>query len=332
MTKIFTATNRFALESGESIATLQLAYTLHGELTPSSKIVWVFHALTASSDPTQWWDGLIGTDKCFDPQHYTIICVNLPGSCYGSTGPLSIDADTNQPYYQNFPVFSTSDIINSFKLLKDYLNIDKIHIGIGASMGGQHLLQWAVDEPNTFEYIIPIACNAKQSAWSLAIDAAQRLAIEADASFKEKNEKAGINGMKAARALALVHYRTYTSFEEKQKSPDHNAESYQRYQSNKLAERFNAFSYYTLSLTRTTYNLSKNYKSIGRALSRISAKTLIIGIESDGLFPLHEQQTLADNIKEAQLSVIHSIYGHDAFLVEYEQISKAIRHFLNDGV
>jgi len=327
MVEQYTYNDSFTLESGATLPSLQLGYTVLGDLASGKKIVWVFHALTASSDPLQWWQGLIGDNKCFSPSDYTIICVNLPGSCYGSTGPLSINSETGKPYYNTFPVFSTKDIVKAFGLLRNYLGVQKIHIGIGASMGGQHLLQWAIEEPALFEHIIPIACNARQSAWSLAIDAAQRLAIEADPSFKQEDIKGGEAGMKAARAIAMVHYRTYDSFLQKQ-SAQGNAESYQRYQADKLAERFNAYSYYTLSLTRSTYDLSRDYSSIQEALRRITAKTLVIGVESDGLFPLPEQQFLAANIANARLFIVHSIYGHDAFLVEYDQLTAAIKDFL----
>lgn len=328
MTETYIHKEDFILEDGSSISGLELAYTILGELKPGRKIVWIFHALTATSDPRQWWDGLVGDGKLFNEKDYTIIGVNLPGSCYGSTGPLSVNPNTGQPYYHSFPVFSTKDVVKAFQLVKDHLGIKQVHIGVGASMGGQHLLQWAVDEPGFFENIIPIACNAKQSAWSLAIDAAQRLAIEADGTWIESHPEAGINGMKAARAIALVHYRTFKSFEDRNKSAEQNAETYQRYQANKLAERFNAFSYYNLSLSRATYDLSKGYPGLEEALKRITANTFVIGIETDGLFPVTEQQFLAEQINDAKLSVIASDYGHDGFLVEYEKISNLISEFL----
>jgi homoserine O-acetyltransferase len=227
-------------------------------------------------------------------------------------------------------VFSVKDVVRAFGLVRAHLGIQRIYLGIGASMGGQHLLQWAVDEPGLFEHIIPIACNARQSAWALAIDAAQRMAIEADATWPQADEQAGTNGMKAARALALVHYRSYQSFAGK----NHNAaaaqdaETYLRYQALRLAERFNAFSYYNLSLQRRTYDLSAGYGSAEAALQRITARCLVLGIANDGLFPLAEQAFLAAHIPSARLEVIESIYGHDAFLVEYEQLTRHISAFL----
>jgi homoserine O-acetyltransferase len=322
MAEIFTYHQTFTLQNGATLPRLELGYTILGELNPNSKVVWVFHALTANSDPSLWWDGLVGEGKLFNSSAYTIICVNIPGSCYGSSGPLSVNPVTKEHYLHSFPVFSVVDIVKAFQLLKNFLGIQKIHIGIGASMGGQHLLQWAADEPELFENIIPIACNARQSAWSLAIDAAQRLAIEADTSWKENIITAGINGLKAARALALVHYRTYLGFEEKNISATSNAETYQRYQAQKITERFNAFSYYNLSLSRSTHNVENELKNI-------FANTLVIGIESDGLFPLLEQEYLTENIPNAKMATIHSKYGHDAFLVETDQLTAIIKKFLS---
>jgi homoserine O-acetyltransferase/O-succinyltransferase len=331
MTKTFKFNEQFVLESGKSIEGLELCYTMLGNLHENAKVVWVFHALTASSNPLQWWSGLVGDGKLFNDKNYCIICVNLPGSCYGSTGPLSINPQTSTPYYHNFPTFSVKDIVCAFDVLRKKLNINKIHVGIGASMGGQHLLQWAIDMPELFEHLIPIATNAQQSPWSLAIDTAQRLAIEADVTWKTDTEQAGVHGMKAARAMAMIQYRTYDSFSQKSSTEEGTAETYQKYHSEKLADRFNAYSYYTMSLSRATYNVGKYYQDdVKAALARITARTLVIGITTDQLFPIQEQKYLAANIKNASLFTMDSIYGHDAFLVEYPPLEKGISHFLHD--
>jgi homoserine O-acetyltransferase len=320
MMHIFKYKQAFLLDNKTSINGLELGYTIIGSLSPDSKIVWVFHALTANCDPSLWWPGLVGENSFFNPGDYTIICVNIPGSCYGSTGPLSEDPETGKPYWHQFPVFSVPDIIRAFQLAKEHLQIKKIHIGIGASMGGQHLLQWACMEPGLFENSIVIA-NAVQSAYGLAIDAAQRLAIEADCSWQESHVDAGKNGMKAARAMALVQYRSYQSFASRNYSDTESAETYQRYQAKKIAERFNAFSYYNLSLSRNTHDVEKD-------LNKIEARTLVIGFASDSLFPVSEQEYLAENIKNSFLEIIQSPYGHDSFLVETKQITNCIKKFL----
>ena len=333
--KVFTYNNPFTLESGKTLPGYHLAYTTHGILNETKdNVVWVFHALTANSDPAEWWDGLIGDGKLFDPATYFIVCVNMPGSCYGSIGPLDIDPQTNARYYHEFPFFTTRDMALSYQPLKDFLGIEKIHIGIGGSMGGQQLLEWAIEEPELFDFIFPIATNAQHSAWGIAFNASQRLAIETDPTWKEKNGSAGIEGMKTARSIALISYRNYDTYEQGQSETDNEkvidfkSESYQRYQGEKLAKRFNAFSYYFLSRGMDAHNIGRKRISIANALQQIKAKTLVIGIESDILFPLSEQQHLAKHIHGAEYISIHSTYGHDGFLLEFEQIQDCITAFL----
>ena len=268
------------------------------------------------------------------PASYFIVCVNMPGSCYGSIGPLDTNPQTNTPYYHDFPFFTTRDMVTAYQPLKDFLGVTKIHIGIGGSMGGQQLLEWAIEEPDLFEFIFPIAANAKHSAWGIAFNASQRLAIETDSTWKEKNDAAGLEGMKTARSIALISYRNYDTYEQGQaettndKTIDFKSESYQRYQGEKLAKRFNAFSYYFLSRAMDAHNLGRKRTSIVNALQQIKAKTLVIGIESDILFPLAEQQWLAKHIPGAEYQSIHSTYGHDGFLLEFEQIQACIKALL----
>jgi homoserine O-acetyltransferase len=169
--QIFEHHEPFTLESGRVIDGFHLAYTTHGELNEEKdNVVWIFHALTANSDASEWWKGLVGEEKLFDPKEYFILCVNMPGSCYGSISPLDIDSQTGEPFYHNFPLFTTRDMVRTYKHLRAQLGINKIHIGIGGSMGGQQLLEWAVEEPELFECIIPIATNAQHSPWGIAFN------------------------------------------------------------------------------------------------------------------------------------------------------------------
>jgi homoserine O-acetyltransferase len=330
MPNIFDYKETFQLESGIQLPGFHLAYTALGKLNEAkNNVVWVFHALTANSDASEWWPGLIGEGKLFNPAEHFIICVNMPGSCYGSISPLD-----NENFYHNFPLFTIKDMVAAYQLLKSDLGIDKIHIGIGGSMGGQQLLEWAVTEPGLFKHIIPIATNAFHSAWAIAFNASQRISIEADITWKEKNEHAGINGMKAARAIALLSYRNYTTYAEDQSEATNNvsenfkSESYQRYQGEKLAKRFNAFSYYFLSKGMDSHNVGRGRRSIPEALKTIRAKTTVIGISSDILFPPSEQELIAEHIPGASLHIINSKYGHDGFLLEFTQIENIINNFL----
>lgn len=330
MSNIFEYKKTFQLESGIKLPGFHLAYTTLGELNEAKdNVVWVFHALTANSDASEWWPGLVGKGQLFNPENHFIICVNMPGSCYGSISPLC-----NENFYHNFPLFTIKDMVAAYQLLKSGLGIDKIHIGIGGSMGGQQLLEWAITEPDLFEHIIPIATNAFHSPWAIAFNAAQRISIEADESWKEKNEQAGLNGMKAARSIALLSYRNYTTYAADQSEEtndlfqDFKSESYQRYQGDKLAKRFNAFSYYFLSKGMDSHNVGRGRASVNDALQSIEAKTLVIGIQSDILFPPSEQEFIASNIPGAELSIIDSKYGHDGFLLEFSQIKTIISNFL----
>ncbi|MEP7280236.1 MAG: homoserine O-acetyltransferase [Bacteroidota bacterium] len=336
MPELFTYNNTFVLESGTVLPGYHLAYTTHGSLNEKQdNTVWIFHALTANSDPAEWWTGLVGKGKLFDPAIHFIVCVNMPGSCYGSIGPLDRNTQTGAPYYHDFPFFTTRDMVRAYMPLRDFLGIRKIHIGIGGSMGGQQLLEWAIEEPQLFEYIFPMATNARHSAWGIAFNASQRLAIETDPSWKERHEKAGEAGMKAARSIALISYRSYATYETGQaeigneKLMDFKSESYQRYQGEKLARRFNAFSYYFLSKGMDAHNLGRGRPGVQEALGLIQAKTLAIGIESDILFPLAEQAWLANHIPDASYAPIQSAYGHDGFLLEFEQIHDVISRFLS---
>jgi homoserine O-acetyltransferase len=335
MPEIFEYKQSFALESGHSLNGYHLAYTTYGSLNNrKDNAVWIFHALTANSDPSEWWPGLVGEGKLLDPSIYFIVCVNMPGSCYGSIGPLNVNPETGLPFYHSFPFLTTRDMIRTYQPLREFLGIDRIHIGIGGSMGGQQLLEWAIAEPSLFRYIFPIATNAQHSPWAIAFNASQRFCIESDPTWPNKKENAGIEGMKVARSVALISYRSYDTYnigqheQSAEKITHFNSESYQRYQGEKLAARFNAFSYYTLSRSMDSHNVGRGHKSIEDALHKITANTLSIGIKTDILFPVVEQEYLAAHIQGARFRLIDSPYGHDGFLLEYDQITNLVTDFM----
>ncbi len=332
---IFQSIKPLQLESGVQLSSYHLSYTTYGHFNAQKdNVVWIFHALTANSNPHEWWPGLVGEGKLFNPEKYFIVCVNMPGSCYGSIGPLELNPNTREKYFHDFPFFTTRDMIRSYQPLKDFLGIEKIKVGIGGSMGGQQLLEWAKEEPSLFEYIFPIATNARHSAWGIAFNSSQRFCIEMDPSWKDNTETAGLEGMKAARSVALLSYRHYDTYHISQSEDHHEklehykSESYQKYQGEKLSRRFNAFSYYFLSKSMDAHNLGRGRESIESALQKIQSKTLSIGISSDLLFPVSEQEFIAQNIPEARFEFIDSLYGHDGFLLEYEKIERLIKGFM----
>lgn len=330
---IFKTDEMFLMESGKTIPGFHLHYSTIGKLNDTrDNVIWIFHALTANSNPLEWWPGMIGEGLLFDPEHHFIICVNMPGSCYGSTGPLDLNPETGEPWYRQFPFFTPRDMARAYRPLKDALGIRKIFLGIGGSMGGQQLIEWAIEEPDLFEFIVPIATNAFHSSWGRAFNASQRLCIENDPTWKDNNANAGLEGMKVARSLALISYRHYSAYEVTQEDvpellENFRSESYQRYQGEKLAKRFNAFSYYFLSKGMDSHHVGRGRGGAVAALKKISAKTLVIGIETDILFPVNEQAFLAENIPGATLQIISSFYGHDGFLLEYDKITSVIRKY-----
>lgn len=324
----------FQLESGEKLPGFQLKYTTLGQLNKErDNVVWVCHALTGSSDFTDWWPGLFDEGGAFDPRNYFVICANALGGCYGSTGPLSTNPHTRQPYYHDFPLITNRDIVHAFEFLRENLGINRIHTLIGGSLGGQQVLEWAIQQPAAVAQIIPIACNAFHSAWGVAFNEAQRMAIEADATWKLREPRAGIEGMKAARAMGMISFRTYEIYAKTQAEKNNDtkdefrAASYQRYQGQKLANRFNAFSYCTLTRAMDSHNVGRGRASMEQALASIKARTLVVGVNSDLLFPFHEQQFLAKHIPGAELEAITSPYGHDGFLAERDALKNIIRKF-----
>ena len=294
------------LECGERLHDVSIGYSTFGTLNHNkSNVVWIFHALTGNSNPVEWWPGLVGEGCAIDPKKYFIVCANMLGSCYGSTEPDDFE----------FPLITIRDQVKCFQLLRNRLAIDKIKVGIGGSMGGQHLLQWAIQEPDLFETIVPIATNAVHSPWGIAFNETQRMAIRNDIE----------KGIETARAIAMLsyrHYRTYlnTQLDTDKRSHDFSASSYQNYQGLKLKKRFSPHSYYYLTKAMDSHNIGLK-ENIKTALSCIRAKAIVIGIDSDLLFPVEEQKFLANHIPDASFHEICSDYGHDGFLIEIAAIA-----------
>lgn len=333
--KYYQSKELLLLESGAVLPAFTLAYHTYGSLNAEgNNVIWICHALTANSDAQTWWPGLIGDGLLFDTAKYFVVCANILGSCYGSTGPLSKNPNTDSNYYGDFPLITIRDLVKGHKLLKNHLQINQIELLIGASLGGQQALEWAIDEPNSIQKLVLIATNAKHSAWGIAFNEAQRMAIKADVTFGLPNDKAGSEGLKAARATAMLSYRSYASYLNSQNDAEHKIDgfkssSYQQYQGFKLSERFNAYSYWTLSKAMDSHHVGRNRNSIENALQKVKAQTVVLGIVSDQLFPTVEQEFLASTIPNAQLHLIDSIYGHDGFLIETEQISKILHPFIH---
>jgi len=331
---LFTYNQPVTLESGESLPSLQIAYSTLGELNASKdNVIWVCHALTANSEMATWWDGLIGEGKFYNPAEHFIVCANIIGSCYGTSCPTEINPLTGKPYYLSFPAFTIRDMVAAHELLRTHLGIKTIHTCIGGSLGGQQAMEWAIIKPELIENLILMATNAVHSPWGIAFNESQRMAIAADPTWKNDSLDAGQQGMKAARAIALLSYRNYDTYSHSQaetdieKTDNFKASSYQNYQGDKLVKRFNCHSYWYLSKAMDGHNVGRGRGGAEKGLARIIAKTLVIGIRTDILFPVSEQVFLAENIQGAIYNQIDSLYGHDGFLIETSQITDSINSF-----
>ena len=338
-TETFKYRQVFKLESGKKLRGLEIGFHTYGRLNKNrNNVVWVCHALTANSDVFDWWKGLFGENNLFNADEHFVVCANILGSPYGTTNPLSINPVTGQPYYLSFPEFTIRDIVKAHQLLADHLGISEIEVLIGGSLGGQQALEWSIISPEKIRNLILIATNAKHSSWGIAFNESQRLAITTDRSFYANKPDGGSKGLKAARSLALLSYRGYKTYAVTQQEDDQNktgnykAASYQSYQGEKLVKRFNAYSYWYLSKAMDSHHAGRKRISVEKALSTISAKTLVIGIKSDLLFPIEEQEYLFRNIPKASFAELESFYGHDGFLIETEALTNIISSFLTTDV
>lgn len=326
----------FELENGAVLPEISIAYHTYGTMNANgSNVVWVCHALTANSDPADWWKGLVGEGSLIDPERYFIVSANMLGSCYGSTGPTSIDPETGKPYYSSFPKVTIRDIVAANILLRKHLGINSVYLLMGGSMGGYQVLEWAVMESEVIRHLFLIATSPSESAWGVAIHTTQRLAIEADSTWRDASPDAGARGLKAARAIGMLTYRNYSTFQQKQTDPDpektdeFKASSYINYQGDKLVKRFNAFSYWLLTKAMDSHHLGRGRGGdLITVLHSIHQPALIMGIRSDILCPLDEQRFMAAHMPGAKLVEIDSDFGHDGFIIETKQITDHLGKWL----
>lgn len=329
--KFFTFNHPLQLEAGQTLPTVEVAYHTYGTLNADkSNVIWICHALTANSDVFDWWASLCGEGKTYNPQEHFIVCANILGSPYGSSSPLSIDPSTNQPYFSTFPQITVRDMVQMHIVLRKHLGIEKINTIIGGSMGGYQPMEWVLTEPDIFGKMILISTNGKESAWGIAVHTAQRLAIEADPTWRDMNPNAGAKGLKTARAIGMLMYRNYETYvknqtDNEQKLDNYKASSYLHHQGDKLVKRFNTYSYWILTKAMDSHNVARNRGTLEDVLKSIKTKTLIIGISSDMLCPVAEQKFLAQHIPNSKFIEIDSPYGHDGFLIEGKTIGEIIQ-------
>lgn len=327
----------FSFEAGGSLPTVEVAYhTSPMEYRKGMKVIWICHALTADSDAEDWWPELVGPGKLFDTDRYFIVCGNMLGSCYGSSGPSSIDPETGRPYYFTFPKVTVRDIVNGLDAVRRHIGIDHIDLLVGASIGGFQALEWSVMLPELFSRTIYIATSSRVSPWLTAFEESQRMALEADSTFRAcESLEGGRKGLECARSIALLSYRCEDGYNRKQQEASEDAMfaeracSYQRYQGKKLADRFDAYSYYYLSFSVDSNNLGRGRGGEAAALGMIRAESTFIAIDSDIIFPPYKMKEMADNVKGSEYYEITSHFGHDGFLLENDQLESIIRPIMD---
>lgn len=324
----------FITETGATLPSVEIAYNTWGKLNAGSdNVIWVCHALTANSDVDSWWPGMVGDGLLFDPDRYFIVCANVLGSCYGTTGPASVNPETGKQWLNDFPLITVRDLVNVHEMLRKYLGITKIHTIIGASIGGYQALEYSIMFPELVERLVVLASGARQTPWALAFSESMRLAMLADQTFTSGDPDGGKAGLKAARSIALISYRTMYAYNQTQKEDDDEkltsfrAASYQAYQGEKLVKRFNPHSYWCLTSLSDTHNIGRGRGGIVNALQTIKAKVMCVGIKSDMLFPTDDQKFITSNTKGAEYIEIESFYGHDGFLIETDIVTDIIRKF-----
>lgn len=334
--KYYNSDSPFLLESGESLPCLRIAYHTYGRLTPErDNAVWVMHALTANSDVADWWPHTVENGKFLDPGKYFIICANVIGSCYGSTGPTTPVPPYDQPLYGDFPMLTVRDMVRAHQMLADHLGLKRLKLIIGSSLGGFQALEWLVMNPAIAEKAVLCATDYQCRPWLAAINKSMYMAIEADPTFGEPRPDAARKGLEAARAIALLSYRSYSAYDKSQADNprsdnpfERRVHSYQAYQGKKLADRFDVYSYEILCRSSDSHDIGRGRGGVAKALSSVKAKCLVIAVSSDILFPpaYHKEMVSmlpADTIYEE----IVSDYAHDGFLIEHDQLNRLITNF-----
>ena len=348
------------LQLGGQLGPVTVAYETWGSLNAAGdNAVLIAHALTGSShahdaerpDDTKvaWWNPLIGPGRFFDTSRYFVICSNIVGSCYGSTGPSSIDPDTGRPYGIRFPVITIHDMVEAQRRLIEHLGVRQLAMVAGGSIGGQQALEWAVAYPELVQKAIVVAATAWLTAQAIAFSEVQRQAILADPRWQGGDYLPGQGpeaGLAIARMLAMITYQSEEGMElrfARETARQSNivapsghtdfgkrfdVEGYLYYQGQSLVKRFDANSYLYISRAMDLYDVSEGYPSLEAALRRVRSKTLFIGIRSDFLFPAARVRWLAEQVRaaggDASYVELDSPHGHDAFLKEWKQMIDAL--------
>ncbi|MEX2368398.1 MAG: homoserine O-acetyltransferase [Balneolaceae bacterium] len=329
----------FTTESGHRFDQPEVAFKVWGELNEArDNAVLICHALTGHAAADEWFPGLIGDGAICNPEKHYIICVNVPGSCYGSIGPNTLNPETGAPWQSDFPEITIRDMVRFQQQLLDELNICGIEFVIGGSMGGMQALELAIMDPRV-RSAIPIAMGKAHTPWAIGISHVQRQAIRNDPNWNEGYYEADhppARGLATARMMAMLTYRSPADYENKfgrEPQPDADmfqVESYLNYQGKKLVDRFDANSYIILSNAMDKHDVAYGRESCEEVLGKVKIPVLVIGVDTDILYPTNEQKELAELLKHGTYKEIQSSHGHDAFLIEFEQLNQIITSFISN--
>ena len=349
-------TKELTLESGEKLGPITLAYETYGKLNQQkSNAVLVFHALSGDAHAAGlhsgdkrlgWWDAMIGPEKALDTKKYFAICSNVLGGCKGSTGPSSRNPKTGKPYGTEFPILTIQDMVNAQRRLIDHLGIEKLLTVIGGSMGGMQVLQWMVSYPDRIRSVIPIATTMKHSPQQIAFNEVGRQAIMADHNWNNGDYYGASppdRGLAVARMVGHITYMSDVSMADKfgrrlknhgkpfKFGTDFEVEGYLRYRGDNFVKRFDANSYLYITKAIDYFNIL-NGKKLSEIFKGLKAKVLVVAFKSDWLYPAYQSQEIVKACKLAGVDTtyceINSTYGHDAFLLEVNEETHLIKHFL----
>ncbi len=346
----------FALENGEYLAEVKIAYETYGKLNGDrSNAILIEHAFSGDAHAAfyhegetrpGWWDKMIGPGKAFDTNRFFVICSNVLGGCAGSTGPSSINPETGKQYALDFPQVTIKDMVAAQKRLTEHLGIEKLYSVAGGSMGGMQVLQWLVSYPHAMKSAIPIATTARHSPQQIAFNEVGRQAIMADPKWNNGNyydSEIPRSGLSVARMVGHITYMSEKSMAEKfgrrQKSDqdttkfhaDFEVEGYLRNRGDFFVRRFDANSYLYISKAMDLFDVSDG-KHLSEKFYELEAKLLVLAFKSDWLYPAYQSLDIVSACKVAGVPVsyieIEANFGHDSFLVETEKQAQLVRHFL----
>ena len=357
---LFTEDNPLVLDSGETLAPVEVAYETYGERTASDdNVVVICHALTGDAnaaghhgDPTHpgWWDTLIGPGKPVDTDRLFVVSSNLLGGCQGTTGPSSINPATGTPYGLQFPLFTVSDLVKVQRALLAHLGITHILAAVGGSLGGMQVLQWALDYPDEVEHGIVVCATARLSAQNIAFSAVARAAIMNDPDFADGNYyatgKGPDHGLSVARMMAHITYLSEESMRQKfgrriqdREEPrfdlgvDFQVESYLQHQGKVFLDRFDANSYLYLTRVMDYFDLFADAELVRSQLAKVKTKFLVLSFDTDWRFDTSHSRGIVRTLTAHRVPVtfreISSPHGHDSFLLEVPEYHKTVAAYLD---